>query len=148
MQLGKLAESIPPESLLSATVIDALHGTKSTTVQLEFGQFPTNVSNFDWIGLVKTLVSVAIPFFTSPFVIDVPTRNVPMEVASSTKTRGAGIGFAGVGIKLALLACTEVVTETRRGKHHVASTWRLASRQKAPWSLYVISSRRPSGSRK
>jgi hypothetical protein len=55
------------------------------------------------------------------------------DIASSTKTRGAGIGFAGVGIKVALLVCAEVVTETRRGKHHVASTWRLASRQKAPW---------------
>lgn len=55
------------------------------------------------------------------------------DVATSTKARGAGIGFAGVGIKVALLACAEVVTETRRGRHHVASTWRLASRQKAPW---------------
>jgi hypothetical protein len=55
------------------------------------------------------------------------------DIASSTKTRGAGIGFAGVGIKIALLVCAEVATETRRGKSHVASTWRLASRQKAPW---------------
>ncbi len=55
------------------------------------------------------------------------------DLATSTKTRGAGIGFAGVGIKLALLVCAEVVTETRRGRHHVASTWRLASRHKAPW---------------
>jgi hypothetical protein len=55
------------------------------------------------------------------------------NIASSTKVRGAGIGFAGVGIKVALLVCSEVVTETRRDKHHVASTWRLASRQKAPW---------------
>ena len=55
------------------------------------------------------------------------------DVASSTKTRGAGIGFAGVGIKIALLVCAEVVTETRRGAHAVASTWRLASRQKASW---------------
>ncbi|MBI1736668.1 MAG: ATP-binding protein [Candidatus Rokubacteria bacterium] len=55
------------------------------------------------------------------------------DIASSTKTRGAGIGFAGVGIKIALLVCAEVITETRRGKHHVASSWRLASRQKAPW---------------
>jgi hypothetical protein len=55
------------------------------------------------------------------------------DVAASGKTRGAGIGFAGVGIKIALLVCAEVMTETRRGKHHVASTWRLASRQKAPW---------------
>jgi hypothetical protein len=55
------------------------------------------------------------------------------DIAASTKTRGSGIGFAGVGIKIALLVCTEVVTETRRGKHHVASAWGLASRQKAPW---------------
>ena len=55
------------------------------------------------------------------------------DVAASAKTRGAGIGFAGVGIKVALLVCAEVVTETRRGKHHVASSWRLASRHRAPW---------------
>jgi hypothetical protein len=55
------------------------------------------------------------------------------DIAASTKVRGAGIGFAGVGVKIALLTCAEVVTETRRGAHHVASTWRLASRHKAPW---------------
>ena len=55
------------------------------------------------------------------------------DIASSAKVRGAGIGFAGVGIKIALLVCAEVVTETRRGKQHVASSWRLASRHKAPW---------------
>ncbi|MGH7355802.1 MAG: ATP-binding protein, partial [Candidatus Rokuibacteriota bacterium] len=55
------------------------------------------------------------------------------DIAASAKVRGAGIGFAGVGIKVALLVCAEVVTETRRGNHHVASAWRLASRQKAPW---------------
>lgn len=55
------------------------------------------------------------------------------DIAASTKVRGAGIGFAGVGVKIALLICAEVVTETRRGKQHVASSWRLASRHKAPW---------------
>ena len=55
------------------------------------------------------------------------------DIAASTKTRGEGIGFAGVGIKLGLLLCEEVVTETRRGKSHVATRWRLASRHKAPW---------------
>jgi len=55
------------------------------------------------------------------------------DIAASAKVRGAGIGFAGVGIKIALLVCADVVTETRRGKHHVASAWRLASRHKAPW---------------
>lgn len=55
------------------------------------------------------------------------------DIAASTKTRGEGIGFAGVGIKLGLLLCDEVLTETRRGKHHVATRWHLASRHKAPW---------------
>ena len=55
------------------------------------------------------------------------------DIASSTKTRGQGIGFAGVGIKLGLLVSEEVVTETRRGKSHVATSWRLASRHRASW---------------
>lgn len=55
------------------------------------------------------------------------------DIAASTKSRGEGIGFAGVGIKLGILASTEVYTETRRGKSHVATSWRLASRHKAPW---------------
>src|SRR5437773_11617838 len=55
------------------------------------------------------------------------------DIAASTKTRGEGIGFAGVGIKLGLLVCEEVLTETRRASSHVASRWRLASRHKAPW---------------
>jgi hypothetical protein len=56
------------------------------------------------------------------------------DVAASTKERGEGIGFAGVGIKLGLLVAEEVLTETRRGGTHVATRWRLASRQRAPWS--------------
>jgi len=55
------------------------------------------------------------------------------DVAASTKTRGEGIGFAGVGIKLGLLAGEEVLTETRRASSHVATTWRLVSRHRAPW---------------
>src|SRR5260221_9971687 len=55
------------------------------------------------------------------------------DIAASSKTRGDGIGFAGVGIKLGLLLSEEVVTETRRGKTHVASLWHLASKHKAPW---------------
>jgi hypothetical protein len=56
------------------------------------------------------------------------------DLGASTKVRGRGIGFAGVGIKLGLLACAEVLTEARRGKTHVATTWRLASRNRAPWN--------------
>jgi hypothetical protein len=55
------------------------------------------------------------------------------DLAASTKVRGEGIGFAGVGIKLGLLACEDVVTESRRGRTHVATCWSLASRQRAPW---------------
>jgi hypothetical protein len=55
------------------------------------------------------------------------------DVAASTKKRGEGIGFAGVGIKLGLLVSREVVTETRRGATHVATRWHLASRHRAPW---------------
>jgi HSP90 family molecular chaperone len=55
------------------------------------------------------------------------------DVAASTKSRGQGIGFAGVGIKLGLLVCEEVLTEARRGKSHVATSWRLSSRHRAPW---------------
>ena len=55
------------------------------------------------------------------------------DVAASTKARGEGIGFAGVGIKLGLLVSQDVVTETRRGATHVATRWHLASRHRAPW---------------
>jgi len=55
------------------------------------------------------------------------------DIAASTKRRGEGIGFAGVGIKLGLLVSGEVITETRRGATHVATRWHLASRHRAPW---------------
>jgi hypothetical protein len=55
------------------------------------------------------------------------------DIAASTKQRGEGIGFAGVGIKLGLLVSKEVITETRRGATHVATRWHLASRHRAPW---------------
>src|SRR3989442_2940516 len=55
------------------------------------------------------------------------------DVAASSKSRGEGIGFAGVGIKLGLLVSREVVTETKRGATHVATRWHLASHHRAPW---------------
>jgi hypothetical protein len=58
------------------------------------------------------------------------------DIAASTKQRGDGIGFAGVGIKLGLLVSREVITETRRGATHVASRWHLASRHRAPWKWH------------
>jgi hypothetical protein len=55
------------------------------------------------------------------------------DIAASTKARGEGIGFAGVGIKLGLLVSRDVMTETRRGATHVATLWHLKSRHRAPW---------------
>ena len=55
------------------------------------------------------------------------------DIASSNKIRGQGIGFAGVGIKLGLLVCDEVLTETRRGKNPIATRWQMVSRHRAPW---------------
>jgi len=55
------------------------------------------------------------------------------DVAATTKVRGEGIGFAGVGIKIGLLVSDEVLTETRRGRHHAATAWHLSSRHRAPW---------------
>lgn len=55
------------------------------------------------------------------------------DLATSTKRRGQGIGFAGVGIKLGLLVSSEVVTESRTASSHVATSWRLASKYRAPW---------------
>jgi histidine kinase/DNA gyrase B/HSP90-like ATPase len=55
------------------------------------------------------------------------------DIATSAKSRGEGIGFAGVGIKLGILGSEEVFTETRRGSSHVATSWHLASRHRAPW---------------
>ena len=58
------------------------------------------------------------------------------DIAASSKRRGEGIGFAGVGIKLGLLVSREVITETRRGAVHVATRWHLASRNRAPWKWF------------
>ncbi|HUF30156.1 MAG TPA: ATP-binding protein [Gemmatimonadaceae bacterium] len=55
------------------------------------------------------------------------------DVAASAKVRGEGIGFAGVGIKLGLLLSREVITETRRGRDHLATAWALSGRRRAPW---------------
>lgn len=57
------------------------------------------------------------------------------DIAATTKVRGKGIGFAGVGAKLALLVAKEVITETRAGRSYTATRWRLESSQRAPWEL-------------
>ena len=54
------------------------------------------------------------------------------DIAATTKVRGKGIGFAGVGAKLSLLM-GKVITETVRDRHHAASEWWLETEQRAPW---------------
>lgn len=55
------------------------------------------------------------------------------DIAATTKKRGKGIGFAGVGVKLSLLLADKVITETKRESFHKATQWRLESAQRAPW---------------
>ena len=55
------------------------------------------------------------------------------DIASTTKIRGKGIGFAGVGVKLALLVSREVITETKSGSFHKATQWKIDSSQRALW---------------
>lgn len=56
------------------------------------------------------------------------------NIAASSKTRGAGIGFAGIGAKLSLLLAEKVITETK-GPHRSrsASEWHLSGPFRAPW---------------
>ncbi len=62
------------------------------------------------------------------------------NIAASTKTRGAGIGFAGIGAKLSLLVANSVITETKGGHGtHAATTWHLSSDTRAPWQFLPCS---------
>ncbi|MBI3358391.1 MAG: ATP-binding protein [Nitrospirae bacterium] len=55
------------------------------------------------------------------------------DIAATTKIRGKGIGFAGIGAKLALLVAQSVITETKMGSKHQATSWSLAGPMRAPW---------------
>jgi hypothetical protein len=56
------------------------------------------------------------------------------DIAATAKIKGRGIGFAGIGVKLALLMAEHVVTETRNGAFHRATRWKLESPRRAPWA--------------
>ena len=62
------------------------------------------------------------------------------NIAATTKERGFGIGFAGVGAKLALLVAERVLTESR-GKHgtRCAAEWHLQNAYRAPWKFVPFS---------
>jgi len=64
------------------------------------------------------------------------------NIAASTKARGRGIGFAGIGSKLSLLIAGSVVTETKGGRgSRSATAWHLASDSRAPWKFAPFSGR-------
>lgn len=58
------------------------------------------------------------------------------NIATTTKLRGAGIGFDGVGAKLALILAEKVVTESKGGYGSKAATeWRLTNPYRAQWKF-------------
>jgi hypothetical protein len=55
------------------------------------------------------------------------------DFAAGLKTRGTGIGFAGVGAKISFNMANRVVTETRGQSFAGGSNWFLQSRKKLVW---------------
>ncbi|MBA7503550.1 hypothetical protein ES706_02161 [subsurface metagenome] len=55
------------------------------------------------------------------------------DFAAGLKTRGIGIGFAGVGAKVSFNIATRVVTETRSKTFAGGSNWYLQSKKKLVW---------------
>lgn len=49
------------------------------------------------------------------------------NIASLTKAKGEGIGFAGVGAKIFLDRCEYIITETKSRNFHAASKWAFIS---------------------
>lgn len=62
------------------------------------------------------------------------------DIAATTKIRGKGIGFAGIGAKLSLLISKAVITETK-GKYGArnATYWYLSDEKRAPWKFIPFS---------
>ena len=55
------------------------------------------------------------------------------DFAAGLKTRGTGIGFAGVGAKISFNAADQVITETRSQDFFGASSWRLGENNDLAW---------------
>jgi len=55
------------------------------------------------------------------------------DFAAGLKTRGMGIGFAGVGAKISFNIATRVITETRSESFSGGSNWYLESKKKLVW---------------
>jgi hypothetical protein len=55
------------------------------------------------------------------------------DFAAGLKTRGTGIGFAGVGAKISFNIADRVITETRSESYFCGSNWFLQSKNKLLW---------------
>jgi len=55
------------------------------------------------------------------------------DFAAGLKTRGMGIGFAGIGAKVSFNIATRVITETRSESFAGGSNWYLQSKKKLVW---------------
>lgn len=55
------------------------------------------------------------------------------DFAAGLKTRGTGIGFAGVGAKISFNIATRVITETHSESFNGGSNWYLQSKKKLVW---------------
>ena len=55
------------------------------------------------------------------------------DFAAGLKTRGEGIGFAGVGAKISFNVAERVITETRSDSFIGGSDWRLKSKKQLVW---------------
>jgi len=69
------------------------------------------------------------------------------DLAAGLKTRGAGIGFAGVGAKVSFNIANCVITETRSNSFSGGSKWYLASPKNLIWKDIPVSNLNGKGTR-
>jgi hypothetical protein len=69
------------------------------------------------------------------------------DFASGLKTRGEGIGFAGVGAKISFNIADRVITETRCRQFSRGSNWYFKSKKKLVWEDIKPTHLRTSGTR-
>ncbi|MHA1632842.1 MAG: ATP-binding protein [Candidatus Freyarchaeota archaeon] len=69
------------------------------------------------------------------------------DFAAGLKTRGTGIGFAGVGAKIAFNVASRVVTETRSESFTGGSNWYMQSKRKLVWEDFTPQNLKGRGTR-
>ncbi len=69
------------------------------------------------------------------------------DFAAGFKTRGTGIGFAGVGAKISFNVADRVITETYSQEFSGGSDWHWQSRKKLVWQDILVTSLNTTGTR-